>query len=595
MTTSTQVFMGRYEMLAEIGRGSMGVVYKARDPKIDRIVAVKTILLSDFAPTDGREYRERFYQEARTAGRLSHPGIVTIFDVGTNPENHNPYLVMEYVAGSSLDKLLLGNKDGLPLGPALQLVQEIAEALDCAHSQGVIHRDIKPENILITTEGRAKVADFGIARMDQSHLTRVGQVMGSPAYMAPEQLTGEIPDARSDLFSLGVVLYTVLTGHRPFQGNSTATVCFKLVHRDPIPVSAWSVDLPPDLDQLLARALAKDPVDRFQSGSEMAQELRRFRETHESEQPRLTDVMRLIDRPPLLTQKPILAAPESNAPSPHPSDDSDSLHGVVEKVLRARAAKPIRSALAVAERTLIPRDIVARAGFSMPKAVALAATVTMAIVGIAIWSHQNSKPIPSIPGAIASSPSSAEAKPAQSVSEIIAEELNKPDGSAENPRLSPAPAAASGARPRSKSPSHHPLTVASTGAPRDSSDDRADSSLTGPGIARSLIALANLKVVVEHAFQEGQAFISVDNRPVYSEELRGDTKRRVLLFHYTQGRQSQGITLRPGKHTILVRVRSADGNYDMSTSVTEGFAPGSNRTLLVKCDEHKAKLDLSVQ
>ncbi len=588
--------MGRYEMLAEIGRGTMGVVYKARDPKIDRVVAVKTILLSDFDPNDDREYRERFYQEARAAGRLSHPGIVTIFDVGTNPENNNPYIVMEYVAGSSLDKLLLGNKDGLPLGPALQLVQEIAEALDCAHSQGVIHRDIKPENILITTEGRAKVADFGVARMDQSHLTRVGQVMGSPAYMAPEQLTGEVPDARSDLFSLGVVLYTVLTGHRPFQGNSTATVCFKLVHRDPIPVSAWSVDLPPDLDQLLARALAKDPVDRFQSGAEMAQELQRFREAHESEQPRLIDVMRLIDRPPLLTQKLTLAAPRSDAPAPDPSDDSDSLHGVVEKVLQARAAKPLGTALAVQQQSPIPRDIVARAGFRVPKAVALAATVAVAIVGIAIWSHQqHAKPIQSIPRAIASSPSSAEAKPAQSVSEIIAEELNKPDGSAEKPRLSPAPAAASGARPRSKSSSHHPLTVASTGAQGDSPDERADSSLTGSEIAVNLIALANLEVVVEHAFQEGQAFISVDNRPVYTEELRGDKKRHVLLFHYTQGRQSQSITLRPGKHTILVRVRSAGSNYDMSNSVTEGFSPGSNRTLLVKCDEHKAKLDLSVQ
>src|ERR1700693_5643134 len=282
MTTNTPIFVGRYEVLAEIGRGSMGVVYKARDPKIDRIVAVKTILLFDFDPTEGREYRERFYQEARAAGRLSHPGIVTIFDVGTNPENNNPYIVMEYVAGSSLDKLLLGNKDGLPLGPALQLVQEIAEALDCAHNQGVIHRDIKPENILITAEGRAKIADFGIARMDQSHLTRVGQIMGSPAYMAPEQLTGEATDARADLFSLGVVLYTVLTGHRPFQGNSTATVCFKLVNRDPVPVSAWSVDLPPELDQLLERALAKDPVQRFQTGSEMAAELRRFRAAHES-------------------------------------------------------------------------------------------------------------------------------------------------------------------------------------------------------------------------------------------------------------------------------------------------------------------------
>lgn len=591
--------MGRYEMLAEIGRGSMGVVYKARDPNIDRIVAVKTILLSDFDPADGREYRERFYQEARTAGRLSHPGIVTIFDVGTNPENHNPYLVMEYVAGSSLDKLLLGNKDGLPLGPALQLVQEIAQALDCAHSQGVIHRDIKPENILITTEGRAKVADFGIARMDQSHLTRVGQIMGSPAYMAPEQLTGETTDARSDLFSLGVVLYTVLTGHRPFQGNSTATVCFKLVHRDPIPVSAWSVDLPPDLDRLLARALAKDPVDRFQTGSEMAQELQRFREAHESEQPRLTDIMRLIDRPPLLTQKLTRTTPESDAPAADQSDDSDSLHGVVEKVLQARAAKPTGTALAVEERSLIPRDIVARPGFRVPQAVALAATIAIAAVGIAIWSHeQHSKPIQSIPRAIASSPSSAEAKTAQSVSEIIAEELNKPDGSAENPRPSPASAAARGAGARSKGSSHHPRTVASTAAGQpqsDSPDDRADSSLTGSEIAVSLIALANLEVVVEHAFQEGQAFISVDNRPVYTEELRGDKKRRVLLFHYTQGRQSQSITLRPGKHTILVRVRSAGSNYDMSKSVTAGFSPGSNRTLLVKCDEHKAKLDLSVQ
>jgi Protein kinase domain len=597
MTTNTQKFMGRYEMLAEIGRGTMGVVYQARDPQIDRIVAVKTILLSDLDPSDSREYRERFYQEARTAGRLSHPGIVTIFDVGTNPENNNPYIVMEYVAGSSLDKLLLGNKDGLPLGPALQLVQEIAEALDCAHSQGVIHRDIKPENILITTEGRAKVADFGIARMDQSHLTRVGQIMGSPAYMAPEQLTGETPDARSDLFSLGVVLYTVLTGHRPFQGNSTATVCFKLVHRDPIPVSAWSVDLPPDLDQLLARALAKDPVDRFQSGSEMARELQRFREAHESEQPRLSDVMRLIDRPPLLTQKITLAAPESHAPAPDQSDDSDSLHGVVAKVLQARAAKPAGTALAVEKRPLIPRDIVARPGFRVPKVIALAAAAAVATLGIAIWSHeQHAKPIQSMPRAIASSPSSAEAKPAQSVSEIIAEELNKPDRSAENPRSSPA--AASGAHARSKSSSHHPRAVASTAAGQpqsDSPDERADSSLTGPEIAVSLIALANLDVVVEHAFQEGQAFVSVDNRPVYTEQLRGDKKRRVLLFHYTQGRQSQSITLRPGKHTILVRVRSADSNYDMSNSVTEGFAPGSNRTLLVKCDEHKAKLDLSVQ
>jgi len=596
MITNTRAFMGRYELLAEIGRGTMGVVYKARDPNIDRIVAVKTILLSDFDPTDGREYRDRFCQEARTAGHLSHPGIVTIFDVGTNPENNNPYLVMEYVAGSSLDKLLLANKDGLPLGPVLQLVQEIAEALDCAHSQGVIHRDIKPENILITAEGRAKVADFGIARMDQSHLTRVGQIMGSPAYMAPELLTGETADARSDLFSLGVVLYTVLTGHRPFQGNSTATVCFKLVHQDPVPVSAWSVDLPPELDQLLGRALAKDPVQRFQTGSEMAGELQRFREAHESQPPRFIDVIRLIDRPPLVTQKLTVTVPISDSPPADQFDDSDSLHGVVAKVLQARAVKPAATAPAIEKQSIMPLAILARAGAGTPKAVALVTAVAMAIVGIAIWAHrQRSKTTQPV---IASSPSPTEAKPAQSVSEIIAEELTKPDPSVENPKLDPAHAAEIAAHSRAKGPSRPPPTIASTGAGqprRDSPDDRADHSSTDSATPVSLLSLAVLDVVIQHAFDEGQASIAVDNRPIYTEELRGDKKKRALLFHYTQGRQSESITLRPGKHTIQVRVRSAGGNYDMSRSLTGGFSPGSNRILLVKCDEHKQKLELSVQ
>ena len=237
--------IGRYEILAEIGRGAMGIVYKAHDPKIDRIVAVKTILLFDLERPDEQECRERFYEEARTAGRLSHPGIVTVFDVEPNPENANPYIVMEYVDGKSLDKLLAENKGRLPLGPALRLAQEIAEALHFAHSQGVVHRDIKPENILLTPEGHAKIADFGIARLDQGHLTLPGRMLGSPAYMSPEQLNGENTDARSDLFSLGVVLYTMLAGHRPFQGNSTATICFKLANRDPLPISAWNPRLSP--------------------------------------------------------------------------------------------------------------------------------------------------------------------------------------------------------------------------------------------------------------------------------------------------------------------------------------------------------------
>ncbi len=158
---------GRYETLTELGRGAMGVVYKARDPVINRVVAVKTISMAGQPPEEEREYRERFFREAEAAGRLSHPGIVTVFDVGEEPETRAPYIVMEYVAGQSLDKVLLAGGDNkLPLETALQIAVELAEALDCAHGQGVVHRDLKPANILITEDGHAKIADFGVAKLN---------------------------------------------------------------------------------------------------------------------------------------------------------------------------------------------------------------------------------------------------------------------------------------------------------------------------------------------------------------------------------------------------------------------------------------------
>src|SRR6202041_4159443 len=157
---------GRYEILAELGRGAMGVVYKARDPKINRWVAVKTISLAGQPPEDEQEYRERFHREAEAAGRLSHPGIVTIFDVGEEPETRSPYIVMEFVDGPSLEKLLAGDDRPLPLEKALQLALAIAEALDCAHGQGVVHRDLKPANVLLTEDGHAKIADFGVAKLN---------------------------------------------------------------------------------------------------------------------------------------------------------------------------------------------------------------------------------------------------------------------------------------------------------------------------------------------------------------------------------------------------------------------------------------------
>lgn len=270
---------GRYEVVSELGRGAMGVVYQARDPQIDRLVALKTIHMSGQAPEEEQEFRLRFVNEAQAAGRLHHQGIVAIFDVGENPENCDPYIVLEYVAGESLSRILAREKK-IPVARALKLAEEIADALDYAHAQGVTHRDIKPANIIVTQEGRAKIADFGIAKLNLAHFTLPGRVLGTPAYMSPEQLSGQACDGRSDVFSLGVILYTMLVGHSPFQGDSATTVCFKVANRDPIAATALDMSLPPQIDAVISRAMAKDPNERYQRASDLADDLRILQQSY---------------------------------------------------------------------------------------------------------------------------------------------------------------------------------------------------------------------------------------------------------------------------------------------------------------------------
>jgi serine/threonine-protein kinase len=248
----------------------MGVVYRGRDPAINRIVAIKSVSLAGQSPFAQSDYRERFLREAEAAGRLSHPGILTVFDVGEDCETHSPYIVMEYVAGKSLEE-----SGQLPFRIAVALVREIAEALDCAHSQGIVHRDLKPANILLTEDGHAKIADFGIAKLNVGEIAAGSDLQGTPAFMSPEQLSGADVDGRSDLFSLGVILYTLITGHRPFQGNSVATVSFKVGHHQPVPATAFHLDLPAGLNEVVARAMAKDPGERYQRGLEMARDLQK--------------------------------------------------------------------------------------------------------------------------------------------------------------------------------------------------------------------------------------------------------------------------------------------------------------------------------
>ena len=262
--------LGRYEVVSELGKGAMGIVYLARDPVIGRMVAIKTIRVNAGGDEeDTQEFRERFVREAQTAGILSHPNIVTIHDIGEDPETQVSFIAMEYIEGKNL-KMLLGEKTRFPYDQVSEIVAEVAEALDYAHRKGIIHRDVKPANIIITTDGKVKITDFGIAKIASSNLTTTGQFLGTPNYMSPEQVSGSPVDGRSDLFSLGVVLYELLTSRKPFQGDNLTAISYKIVHEDHTPPADLSPEIPHEFNDIVGRAMAKDPWNRYQRGKDLA-------------------------------------------------------------------------------------------------------------------------------------------------------------------------------------------------------------------------------------------------------------------------------------------------------------------------------------
>ncbi len=253
----------RYELLSTLGQGAMGVVYQARDRELDRVVAIKTLQRHDGgAGPDFEAIAARLSREAMAAARLSHPGIVTVYDVGRH--GGTPYVVMEYFTGRTLTALL---QDG-PLAPAraVQVAVEVCRALAYAHAQGVVHRDVKSSNIMVDESWHVKLTDFGVARIVDKPTNEAGMMIGTPAYMAPEQARGGITDARSDLYSVGVVLYEALTGQRPFPGEDVAQVLDDVVRVEPVPPREKNFAVSPALDAVVQRAMSKDPGDRYASG-----------------------------------------------------------------------------------------------------------------------------------------------------------------------------------------------------------------------------------------------------------------------------------------------------------------------------------------
>ena len=259
--------IGRYVLIDPVGRGAMGIVYRAEDPFIHRSVAVKVLHATPgMTPQQIRIAHERFRREAQTAGSIDHPNIVRIFDVGEEVESGDMYIVMEYLSGPSLEKLL--SDDVLPLTRAAEIIGQLASGLDAAHSRGIIHRDIKPSNILLNDEGTAKLADFGITQVASSSLTQDTRALGTPAYMSPEQVQGKSLDRRADLFSLGVVSYEILAGKRPFEGPDAVSIAYAITQSEPLPISVANPQLPRALDGVIERMLAKNPTERFATGRE---------------------------------------------------------------------------------------------------------------------------------------------------------------------------------------------------------------------------------------------------------------------------------------------------------------------------------------
>ena len=262
--------LGRYRLIAELGRGAMGVVYKAEDPLLNRTVAIKTIILMD-DPAVRAEYEARFFQEAKAAGGLNHPNLITIHDVGR--EGNIAYMAMELLEGTELRELMTRGR--LPLPSALEVVAQVADGLAFAHEHGVVHRDIKPGNIMIVRDRIAKIMDFGIARVRASDIkTQTGAILGSPKYMSPEQVASQPADYRSDVFSLGVVLHELAAGEPPFAAPTVTQLMHQIATATPRPPSATNPAVPAMLDLIVAKTLEKQPGARYQSAAELARDLR---------------------------------------------------------------------------------------------------------------------------------------------------------------------------------------------------------------------------------------------------------------------------------------------------------------------------------
>jgi len=580
------VNLGRYQILAEIGRGAMGTVYQALDPEIERLVALKVFSAFDANSAEGQAFRARFAQEARAAGRLMHPGIVAIYDRGEEPSSRTLYIVMEYIAGQPLSKLMAASSGRLEERFALQLAKEVAEALAYAHEKGVVHRDVKPSNILVTEEGNAKIADFGVARLDASNMTVHGQVVGTPAFMSPEQLTGGNVDGRSDIFSLGVILYTMLIGFRPFQGNGASTIGFKVVNQEPMPITSFHLDLSNDSQYVVARAMAKNPADRYQTGTAFAQDLtdilegREPRSRRENQGRVSSEVFSVAPN-----YQPFLAAITPRLPQAKvvlgstgttTARASSTTHAAVQRI--SSPSFPVTRA--------VPHRIRPLAAF-----VIVAATAIAAIAGVYVHNSQQHA-LHTADAQLSAPATPPERIPVPAISDTNREpvvEVNLPE-------VKPAASKDTKQAQPEKSldytvihttPVEHPAVVAAA-APVNSAPAPAWSD---PLLARQPAAV---EFSLQHHFVEAQVWVWVDNSLTFTGVAHGEAKKRLFILHGgVEGRESHEIRFPSGEHEIRVRVTSESDQYDESGTIRSTFLDSARSVLEIRCNKRGIELKLT--
>lgn len=590
--------IGRYEITGELGRGAMGIVYRALDPNIGRTVALKTMRL-DVHGADEEEILRRFKHEAKLAGVINHPNVVTIYDAGEDQRMF--YIAMEHVEGVTL-QTLLHQQRVIPAQLMLEISRQILPALDYAHKRGVIHRDIKPANIMLTSQGGAKIMDFGIAKAEGG-MTNAGQVLGTPAYMSPEQVRGKTLDGRSDLFSYGVCLYEMVTGEKPFTGQNVTTIIYKIMNEHPVPPRDIDLSIHPGLSAIITKALSKDPNERFQTGKDLVKQLDGYKDFgSDAEKTQVLASMDAETVPMQAASLPVAAAATASTGSSATKKARQIATLIGNKTIggKSKAVESIESTVTVQQKAASNQHKI----FDPRKIGIMVVALAIVVFGSVLWHQRNkakpnatqaevatpppvattpaatSQPAPVTQTPVSTPPDSSAATPAEAKSgDPAAKTTVKKPSAAKIPVKTAAPASAVVVPPSPAAPEFGGLRVTSTpSGAHFTIDGKSESEWVTPFTAERLSPGEHEIVITKDGFSSARRHVSVTAGKLSSigPELAAavakinirstPTGAAILLDGNPTGKVTPAVlSVDPGSHKVIVR---QVGYQEENTSVT---------------------------